>query len=97
MSEIDTVRVPGDARIKQLANDVVFEDNEELVPILRDFYEILSVLNDDEVVKHNEILAQTGESEVNEYLWEEIIAALDDVGLLYQPGAATKYQLNLDE
>lgn len=73
----DTVELPADPELKQLANDVVTEDNEDLVPILLDFYEFLSTLNDDDWASMGEITVDEPESDVSGETWKDLLDSLE--------------------
>lgn len=72
----DTVELPADPQIKQLANDVVREENEYSIPILLDLYEFLSELDEGEPVKPFDMRIENPRSDLEFDQWEQFLDLL---------------------
>lgn len=95
MAESDTVEVPANAKIKQLANDVKRDGNEYAVPLLLDFYEILSALEEDEQISLNDITLDEQKSDVPIQSWRRLLERFVDADILERhPGSPDRYSLN---
>ncbi|WP_042666230.1 hypothetical protein, partial [Haloferax sp. ATB1] len=75
---METVDLPANGEIKQLAHDVVREDNEYAVPLLLDFYEFLSKLDEDDHSSLNDLTPENSRSEVAPTAWRNFLETLED-------------------
>lgn len=96
MSDMDTVQLPADPRVKQLAHDVVRENQEELVPIVRDFYEILAVMNTSEYANHRQISNAYDGGGLDHETWHEIVDVLQN-DTSVEESHGTDYKLDLGQ
>lgn len=95
MVESDTVEVPANSEIKQLANDVKRDGNEYAVPLILDFYEVLSQLEEDEQVSANDITLDDQKSDLPIQSWRRLVERLDDADILERhAGNPDRYSLN---
>lgn len=79
--EADTVELPANGEIKQLAHDVAREDREDVVPMLRDFYQFLSMLDDGYVEEHR-MKIDAPESDLSAEAWERLIEPMRNADLV---------------
>lgn len=85
-----TVELPADPDIKQLANDVVREDNEYAVPLLRDFYRFLALLGEDDSLTRGDISLEDTDSEMGATAWSDFMDTLENNGVLDGEAASSR-------
>jgi hypothetical protein len=91
----DTVELPADPRIKQLAHDVVREENEEMVPLLLDFYTFLSKLDEEEHQSLSDLTVDEPESELAGTVWRNYLDVLVSEGIVEKHhGSTNAYTLS---
>jgi len=92
-----TVELPADEEVKQLAHDVVREENEHAVPMLRDFYEYLGQFDEKDHVTYEDLKLEEPESQLPGTVWRSFLQALVDQGVVnkHQDGTTT-YTLNTE-
>jgi hypothetical protein len=78
----DTVDLPADARIKQLAHDVVREDSDYAVPLLLDFYDVLRELDEEESATIDDLTVKDPDSDVHKSAWMDVIELLQANGIV---------------
>jgi hypothetical protein len=87
-----TVEVPADARIKQLAHDVHREGNEEIVPLLLDFYEFVSELDEKDHSTYSDLDIDNPESELDGTAWRSMIDNIESADIIERhPGGETTF------
>jgi len=93
-----TVDLPADEDIKQLAHDVVREENEYAVPLLRDFYKFLRQFDEEDHKEDTDLFIDDPESELPPGAWQPLIESLSDRGVVEKHlGRDTTYTLASDE
>lgn len=93
----ETVDLPADPDIKQLAHDVIRDDNEYAIPLLVDFYAFLSRLDEDDHATYNDLRLDESESDVPPAAWRNVLTTLEEQGVVekHQDGTTT-YTLSND-
>lgn len=91
----DTVELPADPAIKQLANDVIQEETEWLVPFILDFHEYFSQIEEDTPKEISELRLDNPKSPLNEQNWSVLLMEFKDQGIIEEePGRQPAYKLN---
>jgi len=78
----DTVELPANSDVKQLAHDVVREENEYAVPIILDTYDLLSKLDEEEPLRVNDASVDDPRSELEVSQWSEFLELLNQKGII---------------
>lgn len=90
-----SVELPANEDIKQLAHDVVREDNEYAVPLLRDFYTFLAALDDEEYAELADLDVDDAQSEMPPQAWRDCLTILEKQGIVEKRrGSTTTYRLD---
>lgn len=89
-----SVELPANEEIKQLAHDVVREENEYAVPLLRDFYTFLAALDEEEYAELADLDVKDGESEMPPKAWRDCLTILQKQGIVEKHrGTTTTFRL----
>jgi len=91
-----TVELPADPEIKQLAHIVVRDDNEYAVPLLRDFYRFLALLDENQVKAPRELELEETDSGMRAGSWQEFLDTLEENDVVEIP-RGQKEVYTLDE
>ncbi|OTF01856.1 hypothetical protein [Halorubrum sp. SD683] len=93
------VDLPADEDIKQLAHDVVRDENEYTVPLLRDFYTFLSALDEDKASTLDELRVTDEQSGVGGGAWVNFLDTLKEQSVVEEgrSGGRNTYTLASDD
>jgi hypothetical protein len=90
-----TVDLSADEDIKQLAHDVVRDENEYAVPLLRDFYTFLAVLDEEDHVKKSDLVVEDTESDIHATGFRNLLDTLENNDIVEEhPDNTTTYTLD---
>lgn len=87
-----TVELPADPDIKQLANDIAREENEEFTPYVLDFYKFISNFEKDEEKTRSDLRVEDPESNMPPGNWGALLNDLVAGGVIEEhQGADVTY------
>ncbi|QKY18311.1 hypothetical protein [Halorubrum sp. CBA1229] len=90
----DTVELPASPKIKQLAHDIVRDDREDIAPLLLDFYEFLSIL-DEGGAERPDLKLDEPKSQMPAAAWIELLDTMESAGIIEEDlGSRNTYALN---
>lgn len=95
-----TVELPANQKIKQLAHDVEREGNEYAVPLLHDFYQFLSILDEEQSVTWDRIHIDKSNqmSELSPKEWGNLLNSMHNAGILdKEVNTPNRYTLAVEE
>lgn len=84
-----TVDLPADQRVKQLAHDVHREGNEDVVPLLLDFYDFISEFDEESHSSYTDLDIDDPKSEMGGQAWRSLIEELEAAGVIEQHHSGT--------
>lgn len=92
---IDTVELPADPDLKQLSHDVIRGGNEDAVPMILDFAEFITSLDENDHSSMHDLDVDDPQSEIAGSAWRNLLDTLEDQDVIevHRGSGSTTYTL----